>query len=173
MKKIVALVLLICALLVPANGGTKDDFTLSLTLKIGERSRDSHAETTVIRLNGNNLVYEQTYSGAGASRREPVRKEFKLKGSEISQLKDLIKERNLLGSGGLNFKPAAGQHTYFELTINITLKGIIATQELSGPRGAANIKDEPVYQKSVALLQELYRLLNLRDTGLRYEEPVR
>lgn len=173
MKKIIALALLICVLPFAANGGARDDFTLSLTLKIGERSRDSHAATTVIRLNGNTLIYEQTYSGAGASRREAVRKEFKLKGSEISQLKDFIKERNLLGSGGLNFKPAAGQLTYFELTINITFKGVIATQELSGPRGAANIKDEPVYQKSAALLQELHRLINLRDPEIRYEEPVR
>lgn len=173
MRKIVALALLICALQFSAFGGAKDDFTLSLTLKIGERSRDSHAETTLIKLQGDHLVYEQTYSGAGANRREPIRKEFKLKGSEISHLKDLIKERNLLGSGSLKFEPAAGQLTYFELIINITLKGIIATQELSGPRGATNIKDEPVYQKSAALLQELYRLINLRDKEISYEEPVR
>ncbi len=174
MKKIVMLVLLLaCALPLPVSGNaTKDDFTLSLSLTIGERSRDSHAATTLIRLAGNTLTYEQTYSGYGASKREPVSKEFKLKGSEVSRLKNLIKEKNLLGSGGLNFKPAAGQSTYFELNIKITLKGIIGTQELSGPRAAANIKDERVYQKSVALLQELYRLINLRDPSPSYQEPA-
>jgi hypothetical protein len=172
MKKVVMLALMLCALPVLVSGGTKDDFSISLSLTIGERSRDSNAETTTIRLAGNNLTYEQTYSGFRASSREPVRKEFKLKASEIAHLKSLIKEKNLLGSGGLTFKPAAGQFTYFEMNIRVTLKGIISTQELSGPRGAAKIKDERVYQKSVALLQELYRLINLRDPEIGYREPV-
>lgn len=84
----------------------------------------------------------------------------------------MIKEKKLLGSGVLNFKPATGQFAYFEMTLKITHKGIIATQELSGPRAAANIKEERVYQKSVALLQELYRIINLRDTEINYRAPV-
>jgi hypothetical protein len=172
MKRVVILALLVFALPAVAFGATKDDFTLSLSLKTGERSRDSHAQTTIIRLAGDNLVYEETYSGYGASKREPVRKEFKLKGNEIARLKSLIKEKNLLGSGVLNFKPAAGQSTYFEMSIKITLKGIIATQELSGPRDAANIKAERVYWKSVALLQELHRLISSRDAEIDYSEPV-
>lgn len=173
MKKIAVLALLLfCALQSSVFAAAKDDFTLSVSLVIGERSRDSHAETTRISLAGNTLTYEQTYSGARASSRAPIRREFKLKGSEISRLKRLVKEKNLLGSGSLNFKPAAGQLTYFEMNIRITLKGIIATQELSGPRAAVNIKDERVYQKSTALLQELYRLINLREQALSYQEPV-
>ncbi|MBD0324782.1 MAG: hypothetical protein ICV68_00025 [Pyrinomonadaceae bacterium] len=173
MKKIVVLaLLLLCVLPSLVFATAKDDFTLSVSLVIGERSRDSHAETTRISLAGNNLTYERTYSGARASSREAVRREFKLKGSEISRLKSLIKEKDLLGSGSLNFKPAAGQLTYFEMNIRITLKGIISTQELSGPRAAINIKDERVYQKAIALLQELYRLINLREQGINYQEPV-
>jgi hypothetical protein len=172
MKRIVILALLVCSLPSLALAAAKDDFTLSLSLKTGERSRDSHAQTTTIELMGDNLIYEETYSGYGASKRAPVRKEFKLKGNEIARLKSLIKEKNLLGSGVLEFKPAAGQFTYFEMSIKVTLKGIIATQELSGPRGAANIKEERVYQKSVALLQELYRLINLRDAEINYREPL-
>lgn len=172
MKKLVILALLAVSLPALASGRARDDFTLTLSLTMGERSRDSHAQTTLFRLTGNTLVYEQTYSGYGAGNRAPIRKEFQLRGGEISRLKSLVKEKNLLGSGGLNFTPAAGQSTYFEMNIRVTLKGIIATQELSGPRGAANIKDERVYQKSVALLRELYRLVNLRDKEINYQEPV-
>ncbi len=88
------------------------------------------------------------------------------------RLKSLIEEKNLLGSGGLNFTPAAGQFTYFEMNIKVTLKGIIATQELSGPRNALNIKEEKVYQKCVALLQELSRIINLRDKEISFQAPV-
>jgi hypothetical protein len=172
MRKFVALMLLLCSLSLLAHARAKDEFTISLSLKTGERSRDSHAATTTIQLTGNNLVYEQTYSGAGANRREPVRHEFKLSGDEISRLKSLVKEQNLLGSGVLKFEPAARQFNYFELDIKITLKGIIATQELSGARNAANIKQERVYQKSIALLQELHRLINLRDKEISYDAPV-
>lgn len=172
MKRLVILALLLCSLPALALSTTRDDFTLSLSLTTGERSRDSHAQKTLFQLTGDNLVYEETYTGYGASNREPVRREFKLKRDEISRLKSLIKEKKLLGSGVLNFKPAAGQHTYFEMTVKITLKGIIATQELSGPRRAANIKQERVYQKSVALLQELYRIINLRETTINYRAPV-
>jgi hypothetical protein len=172
MKKVFILILLLCSFLIPSRGAAKDGFTLSLLLVVGERSRDSHAETTLITLVGETLVYEQTYSGARASSRSPIRKEFKLKGSEIGSLKSLIKEKNLLGSGGLKFKPLAGQFAYFELNIKITLKGIISTQELSGPRNTASIKEERVYQKSLALLQELYRLINLRDKEINFQEPV-
>lgn len=172
MKKVFILALLVCSLPLLATGRTKDDFTLSLSLTTGEHSRDSNATTTTIRLTGNTLVYEQTYSGYSPSRREPVRQEFKLKAGEIAGLKSLIKEKNLLGSGVLNFTPNAEQRTYFEMNVRITLKGIIATQELSGPRNAVNIKEERVYQKSIALLQELYRLINLRDKEISYREPV-
>jgi hypothetical protein len=173
MKKAIILALLLCAFpVLTTSAEDKDDFTLSLTLTTGEHSRDSNAETTTIRLNGNNLTYEKTYSGYGASRRDPVRREFKLKASEIAQLKSLVKAKNLLGSGGLNFKPAAGQSTYFELTIHVTLKGITGTQELTGPRDAANIKEERVYQKSLGLLEELFRIINLRDKELTYTVPV-
>lgn len=173
MKKAVVLsLLLLCSFSIPSAGAAKDGFTLSLSLVIGERSRDSHAETTIITLVNETLVYEQTYSGFGASRRNPIRREFKLKGGEISRLKSLIKQRNLLGTGGLKFTPAAGQFAYFEMNIKITLKGIIATQELSGPRNAANIKDERVYQKSIALLRELYRIINVRDKEISYQDPV-
>lgn len=171
-KFVILSVLAFVMLPFPSHAAPKNDFTLSLTLTMGERSRDSHAETTLIRLAGNTLTYEQTYSGYGASRREPVSKEFKLKGGEIEGLKNLIKEQNLLGSGALAFAPAAGQHTYFELDIKITLKGIIATQELSAPRRVANVKEEKVYQKSTALLRELYRLINLRAAGISYREPA-
>jgi hypothetical protein len=173
MKKLVMLALLLPALFLHTNGATRDDFALSLSLTVGERSRDSHAETTVIRLAGNTLTYEQTYSGYRASSREPVRKEYKLKAGEIERLKNLVREKNLLGSGVLKFEPTAEQHTYFEMNVSVTLKGIISTQELSGPRAATNIKDERVYQKSIALLQELYRLISLRDPEITYQEPVR
>lgn len=172
MRKIVMLALLTCSLSLLAHARAKDDFTISLSLTTGERSRDSHAATTTIQLTGNNLVYEQTYSGAGANRREPVRREFKLSSGEISRLKSLVKEQNLLGSGVLKFEAAAGQFNYFEMDIKITSKGIIATQELSGPRNAANIKQERVYQKSIALLQELHRLINLRDKEISYDAPA-
>jgi hypothetical protein len=58
------------------------------------------------------------------------------------------------------------------MNIKITLKGIIATQELSGPRNSANIKEERVYQKSVALLRELYGIISLRDKEISFQEPV-
>lgn len=172
MKKVVILTLLLCSFSIPSSVAAKDGFTLSLSLAIGERSRDSNAETTIITLVGETLIYDQTYSGFGASSRATVRREFKLKGSEINRLKSLIKEKNLLGSGGLKFTPASGQFTYFEMNIKVTLKGIIATQELSGPRNALNIKEERVYQKSMTLLRELYRLINLRDQNINYQEPV-
>jgi hypothetical protein len=172
MKKIFILALLACALAFPATAVQKDRLSLSLQLTTGEHSPDSNAQTVLITLADDQLTYEQTFSGYGADSRTPVHREFKLKGSEIARLKSLIKERNLLGTGGLKFTPAPGQFNYFEMTIKVTLKGIIATQELSGPRAAANIKAERVYQKSLALMQELYRLINLRDKEIRYEEPV-
>lgn len=172
MRKVIVLTLLLCSFLIPIPVAAKDGFTISLSLVTGEHSRDSNAETTIITLVGETLVYEQKYSGFGASSRAPVSREFKLKGSEINRLKSLIKEKNLLGSGSLKFKPLAGQFTYFEMNIKITLKGIIAAQELSGPRDSAKIKEERVYLKSVALLRELYRIINLRDQSISYQEPV-
>ncbi|MDX6692523.1 MAG: hypothetical protein QOF02_126 [Blastocatellia bacterium] len=172
MRKVVVLALLICSLAFAARAAERDGFTIALSLIIGERSRDSHAETTNIRLEGDKLTYEQTYSGAGASKRKSEHLEFKLKSGEVERLKSLVKEQKLTGTGSLRFEPAAGQFNYFELNIKVTLRGIIATQELSGPRGAANIKDERVYQKSVALLRELYRLINLRDKEISYQEPA-
>lgn len=172
MRKVVILALLMCSVTLAAHAAGRDDFTIRLSLTIGERSRDSHAQNVVIMLEGNNLTYEQTFSGAGASKRASTNLTFKLKGDEIARLKSLVKEQNLTGTGSLKFEPAAGQFAYFEMNIKVTLRGIIATQELYGPRAAANIKTERVYQKSIALLRELYRLINLRNKEISYQEPV-
>jgi hypothetical protein len=69
MKKVFILSLLLCSFSIPSSGAAKDGFTLSLLLVMGEHSRDSYAETTLITLVGDNLVYEQTYSGSRASSR--------------------------------------------------------------------------------------------------------
>lgn len=172
MQRLMTMALLLCLLYPSVRAATRDDFTLTLSLTIGERSRDSHAETITFKLTGETLSYEQSYSGYGASSHEPIRQEFKLKGDEIGRLKSLIKKRNLLGSGVLNFEPARGQFAYFAMNIKITLDGIIATQEVSGPRSSGDITQERVYQKSVALLQELHRLVVLRNPQIKYQEPV-
>src|SRR5437868_14790288 len=160
MRRLIALILLTFLLPLPAHARKPDDFSLSITLTRGERSRDSHAQTTRITLKGRELVYEKSYSGfRGGARSVPVKKSFRIKDEDLERLKKLVSENGLLTSDALAVAGAeGGVRRYFEITLNINQSGKKSSIEISGPRSASEIKEKKVYQKASVLLDAVYKL---------------
>jgi hypothetical protein len=165
--------LLICICSPLCFGQQADDFSVAVTLTRGERSRDSNSTTTTITLRGNALVYEQTYRGAGASRRKPVAKEFKLEAEDKKRLVRLITEKNLLVTDRVEHPATtSGPRRYFEVSVRLILSGKKGWITIKGPRDAVKLKDERLYKDTTALIEELYRIINLTDDEIVYEEMV-
>lgn len=171
MRRPIALILLTILLPLAAHARKPDDFSLSITLTRGERSRDSHSQTTRITLKERELIYEKSYSGfRGGARSAPVKKRFKIRGEDLEQLKKMVRESNLPDSFELSLtNEESGVRRYFELALNLNLDGKKSSIEISGPRNATQIKEKDVYLKTNALVDAVYRLMVEQDKEIGYE----
>lgn len=175
MRRLVPLIFLTFLLPLLASAQKPDDFSLSISLTRGERSRDSHSQTTHITLKGTELVYEKSYRGARGARSVPVKKSFQLTGEDLERLKKLVRASELpevyqsaVAEG------ESGVRRYFVLVLNTTLDGKKSSIEVSGPRGAVPVgatpfKEIPAYQKANAVIDAVYKLLVERDKEIGYE----
>lgn len=175
MRKLLLLpALLICLFCAsPSLSRQTDDLYLSITMTRGERSRDSGGSTTTITLAQDQIVYEITYSGMVRARRKPVHKEFKLGVEEKGRLIELIRARKLLVEDTIKYPLAnSGLIRYFKISVRLKLNGRTGAITIEGPRDAVKIKDQKLYQNSKALIEEVYKIINLLDEEITYEELI-
>jgi hypothetical protein len=176
MRKLLLLLpaLLICLCASPALCRKTDDLYISIKLTRGEHSRDSNSKTTNITLAQEQILYETVYRGAGANRRKPVRKEFKLADEDKGRLIELIRARKLLVEDAIKY-PVAGSGIvrYFEISVQLKLNGKSGAISIEGPANAVKIKEQKLYLNSTALIEEIYKIINLLDEEISYEEPIK
>jgi hypothetical protein len=148
-----------------------DDFSLNITLTRGERSRDSHSQTTRITLKGSELLYEKTYTGfRGGARSAPVKKSFRLSDEERERLKKLVRDREFPEAYEfLAAEEESGIRRYFELKLNMTLDGNKTVMNIAGPRTSQRFREQANFQKADALLDAVYTILTARDKEIGFE----
>jgi hypothetical protein len=172
MKKLIALTLLLCVVPLSAHGDKADDLHLEITITRGERSKDSNSQTTLININGGRLVYKKTYGGRLRGR-APETRELKLKAEDQRNLVRLIKGRNLLRTESIEREQTeSGIYFYFDLSIEAAVnqsKGVI---QINGSRKASDLKQEKLYKDVVALIEELYAIINRTDKRIVYEPLI-
>lgn len=158
MKSIIALSLLICSAF--SSAIKPNDLYISISLTVSEHSRDSSSTKTTFTVIGNKIVYEETYGGYRAGKREPVHKEHTLTAQEISNLKSLIKEKNLLRSRSLAYPPANVPYTYYDLIDEVRWQGRRSWIKVSGPIKSDEMKNSRLYQDADALLEYVRAIIN-------------
>lgn len=171
MRRKISFILLITLLPLAVQARGANDFSLSISVTRGERSRDSHSQTTHITLKGRELVYEKSYSGyRGGARSTPVKKSFRITDEDVEQLKKLVRDGNLLTSDKLEVEGAqGGVRRYFEIALNINLDGKKSSVEISGPRSATEIREKKIFKNANALLDAIYKLMVEQDKEIGYE----
>jgi hypothetical protein len=172
MKKLLPLLLVLCAYSSLVCHAHASPLYLQLTLTKGERSRDSNSETARITISDKTLVYEQMYGGMRGNR-QPSRKEFKLNNEDQSKIIELINERKLLVTNSIERGQATpGIYFYFELSMTATVKGDEGRISIRGPRKATDIKEEKLYKDAVALIEEVYAIIHRMDKKIVYEPLI-
>lgn len=149
-----------------------DKLNLSVTIVTGEHSKDS-SKTTILTVKGDTLRYQQNYRGAHSGGSTPVRKEYKLTAEDRSALVKLLRERNLLVTRRVS-AVAQGKEpdSYFTLEVRSQLDSKEHSISISGPRGGAKLKQDPIYQDSVYLVEQLYRLIQRTDPSISMPQLV-
>jgi hypothetical protein len=93
-----------------------------------------------------------------------VKKEYKLTREDRKRLITLLKERDLLVTKTISKPPQQkGFSRYFELSISSRLTGKETTVSIEASRNATELKQDRLYQASVSLIAELYRIINRTD----------
>ena len=145
------------------------EFSLNVTVVTSEHSRDSHSATTKLSVSGDTLTYEETYHGAYANRQEPIKKEYKLTSDDRDRLIGLLKDRGLLTTKTIaNATEPEGPSRDFKLSIATKLAGQESVISISAPRTATKLKADSLYQGSIALIAELYRIINRTDRHVTF-----
>jgi hypothetical protein len=151
----------------------QDEFSLNVTVITTEHSRDSHSTTTKLSVSGDTLAYEETYHGAHSNRRQPVKKDYKLTSDDRDRLVGLLKDKGLLTTKTISRPTEAdGPSRDFELSIASKLAGQENVISISGLCTAAKLKTDPLYQGSIVLIAELYRIINRTDPDVTFSDLI-
>jgi hypothetical protein len=152
------------------SGNVTDEFHIGVRLTTGERSKDTSSQTTTITVEQDAIVCEQTFSGR-RNAAPSVRKEFKLPPADKGNLLELIKANNLLVTDSIEL-PQEAPVFYFKISVDLILDGKKGAINISGPRTAVKVKEEKLYQNTLTLVKELYRIMNRQDKSVRFEELI-
>lgn len=149
-----------------------DELSLTVTIVTGERSKDSHSTTTTLTLSGDKLTYQESYHGAHSGGRTPVKKEYKVTTAERDELVKSLRDKNLLVTrtlATLSQDDAPG--SYFSLLIRSRVNGKEHSITINLPRTAPKLKGDRLYQDSVSLVQQLYRVIKRNDSDAAISMP--
>ena len=163
------LALLLCVNALPACAQGLNDLSIRVTLKHGERSKDSSSQTTTITVTGDAIVWEKTFSGHRSRIPPPERKEFALSAADKSALLKVIESENLLVTDSIQLPEDPSSYSYFEISIGLALADKKGAIRINGPMSADKVKDEVLYQHTLALVKELYRILHSQDRSIYLE----
>ncbi len=172
MRTLIIACLFFCACASTATGSPADGLSLRVRLTTGEHSRDSSSQTTTLTIapDANTIVWGKTFTGR--RRGTPAeQKEFKLSPADRAALLKLIRGGNLLVTNSIELPEGSG-YSYFAISLDLALDGEKGAISISGPRTASKVKEEKLYQDTLALVREIYRIINAQDATLDFEELV-
>ena len=159
------LTLIICACSIPTSESERDGLQISVRLTTGERSRDSSSQTTTITVERDEIVWTSGTSDGFRTRPAPERKEFKLSPADKERLVKLIRSNNLLVTDRI-YLPQDAPGFYFSVSVDLTLGKKQVGINISAPRNAVKVKEEKLYQNTLTLVTELYRIMNRQDKSV-------
>ncbi len=164
---IIALIAMACPSIGRGDPPAGNELYLEVTIVTGEHSRDSNSTTSTLTVSSRSLAYEQTYQGARSSRRQPVKKEYKLTKEDQDLLIELLNQGNLLVTRTISKPPQQkGSSRYFELSIRSRLKGKESIVSIDASPNTSELKADRLYQGAVAVIEQLYKIINRTDPDI-------
>ena len=169
-----ALLPLSCCLVSGVNAASEDALKIRAELTLGERSKDSSSQTTVITVDDDTMVWEQTESGARGAKGEksPRRKVFTLSAAQKGNVVDTIAASELLITDSLKV-PHQPPVFYFALRMKLAVGTTEGAIEIAGPRSAGEIRASRLYGRSINVMKALYAIIHAQDKSIIFEEPLR
>ena len=166
------LFLVACVCSVPASENGTDELHVRVVLTTGQRSKDSSSNTTTISVEQDAIVWESTSSRDRRSGKPPLRKEFKLSDADKGNLLKLISSHNLLVTDSIELPREGSNIRYFGISVDLALGEKKGAINMSGLRSAVMVKEEKLYQNTLTLVKELYRIMNSQDQSVHFEELI-
>lgn len=84
----------------------------------------------------------------------------------------MIRENGLLATDSLGL-PLRPPVFYFDLMIEATAGSEKGAVTISGPRSAVELQEKALYRDSLAVVKELYRIMQEQDKSIVFRELVR
>ena len=121
-------------------------------------------------IRGNKIDYKETYGEEIPRESLRVHKEYTMTAREMSTLKWLIKEKNLMHSRSETSPPGNVPYIYYDLMEEVRWQGNRSLIKVSLPKTALHsdaMKDSQLYQDADALLEDVRTVVNLKGSTIR------
>ena len=136
-----------------------------------QRDRNDYSQTTTITVERDAIVWEQTLSGHRLRRTAPLRK-FKLSPADKRNLLKLIRSNNLLVTDSISLPYDDSNFRFFRISVDLTLGEKKGAIRIDGSATAVKIREEKLYQNTLNLVKELYRIMNRQDKSVLFAELI-
>ncbi len=151
-------------------GSAANVLKLRVQVSTGEQGKNGSSQTTTISITPgvSTIVWEET-SGGGWRTTPHFHKEYELSSADTKKLIELLKSKRLFVTKSIELPRDPATYEYFAISIASALGGKNGAISIRGPRTAIAVKEEKLYQDSIALVEELYRIINSHggSVGLR------
>lgn len=137
-----------------------------------QRDRNDYSQTTTITVERDAIVWERTSSGHRIRKTPPFRKEFRMSPADKRNLLKLIKSNNLFVTDSISLPYDDSNFRFFRISVALTLDEKKGAIKIDGAMTAVKIKEEKLYQNTLNLVKELYRIMNRQDKDVRFEELI-
>jgi len=136
-----------------------------------EQDRNDYYQTTAITVERDAIVWEKTIGGHRLRSKSPLRK-FKLTPADKRNLLKLIKSNNLFVKDSISLPYDDSNFRFFRISVALTLGEMKGAIKIDGAMTAVKIRGEKLYQNTLNLVKELYRIMNRQDKSVRFEEFI-
>ena len=137
-----------------------------------QRDRNDYSQTTTITVERDAIVWEKTTSGHRLRSTAPARKEFKLSPADKRNLLKLVKSNNLFVTDSISLPYDDSRFRFFRISVALTLGEMKGAIKIDGAMTAVKIREEKLYQNTLNLIKELYRIMNRQDKSVLFAELI-
>ncbi|MEO6393850.1 MAG: hypothetical protein ABIP75_18500 [Pyrinomonadaceae bacterium] len=169
--KTICLLAILFALFPVALGRPDKKFELSLTLIRGERSKDTHSTTQMVRISGDQATFDLTYHGRRGPNQKPVQRTVTLTKADLKSIEKLLGQHTWFPDESCEFV-RAGAMTYFSIGIGVGSGEKASNILLTGTPGHPEIKANKKYQYANLLVTEIFRILHEHDSDIEFSAVV-
>ena len=135
-------------------------FRLSIIDTSTEHGRDTFSVVKSVSIENGSLIYRE-----GGRRTKSIRKEYRLTGDELAEIRQLVENMNLSRAKSIRHELAAGPHRSREISLRAQIGRRTSSLNIEGQDESTALTEDSTYAKLKHLLDELGAIVISKESS--------